>query len=404
MAGKTTKWEERRRAVEFLTDIVREYYIVSKEEREERRNTGLLKFLEYMRVSSLVVSPNPSPRIRRERFLNDFEDMLRGCDSDTVLSFADPEKNLEAYLCSSVWKLISDGQEDLNFKDLENPNGTLIPYLWLEFLEKEIERRLDSYLKLKNPTPCDSDGTYEEDEEKQELKENSYVELAFVLQYYEIFLEEFLKRIIGEIKAIKSQGTLRNMEEQIEALYEKFQACEDRTEKRAIAGQLSEIAGEYLACLQKAPMAILYVNLYMYHLINLTAMLRIIVITEYVNINHEQSISSGKKNSEERRTNIRRLVMDKWKEYSLFYFHPRDNPNLSRIFREFTEQIEEKNMIPDPDNWKEMEEFNKNLKTYLQQSRRREAGMRTLEDEKKIWKSRVVLAKPFLCGLAEMES
>lgn len=391
MAKPGGKWDRRKKIIDDLTDIVKKYYVTSEEERADRRNTGLLKFLKYMRVSSLVVSPNPDPHVRRERFLRDFRAMFRWMDSDLVFSLTDPEKNLREYLDSSVWELLVGGGEDLRAIEPETSAGVLIPFLLLQELEKETSRCLKTYLRTDNEPQGKSD-------EKGGEKENKYVELVFSLAYYEIFLEEFWKRFVGDIKSSMEEDASSAAKEGILLLEKEFYECEEREEKQALALKLQEAMQEKLLSLQKSLMSVLYLNLYAYHYVNLIAILRMLVITEYVNINHAPSVSAGKGDKERRRARIKNLVNNELGELHLFYYHYRFNRNLSKLFDQVTVFAESRNMIPDPENREEMETFKKDLDTYLKLNCQQMGKKRTVDDERKLWESRLALASPFFCN------
>ncbi|MCI8994463.1 MAG: hypothetical protein HFI30_02060 [Lachnospiraceae bacterium] len=389
MAKPGGKWDRRKNTIDDLADIVKKYYVTSEEERANRRNTGLLKFLKYMRVSSLVVSPNPDPHVRRERFLRDFKALFKQMDSDLLFSLTDPERNLREYLDSSLWELLAGGGEELKAVEPETSAGVLIPFLLLQELEKETARCLKAYLMPDNNPYGKSDGNSPE-------KENKYVELVFSLAYYEIFLEEFLERFVDDIKRSREGDASSAAEERLTLLEKELRECEDREEKQALAVKLQEAMKETMSFLQRAQMAVLYLNLYAYHDVNLIALLRMLVIMEYVNINHAPSISAGKGDKERRRARIKNLVDNELREFPLFYYHYRVNRNLSRLFDEVTVFAEKRNMIPDPENREEMEAFKKELDTYIELNCGQMKKKRTVDEERKLWESRLALARPFL--------
>ena len=110
-----------------------------------------------------------------------------------------------------------------------------------------------------------------------------------------------MERFVDDIKRSREGDASSAAEERLTLLEKKLRECEDREEKQALAVKLQEAMKETLSFLQRAQMAVLYLNLYAYHDVNLIALLRMLVIMEYVNINHAPSISAGKGDKERRR-------------------------------------------------------------------------------------------------------
>lgn len=389
MANSRRKKPEAEQSRAFLLDIVKSYYLTTEQEKEAHRNQGALKYLKDTMVSCVVLSPNPVKRMRKESFLNYFTRFVLPPDYDTLISYTDPEQNLRAFLgCSYLWEEGTPVDMELEGSAL---NDTLIPFFLLQDLQQAAERNLDEYLRQKVLSPYANVERTARDERQDAVKEEKYMHFVYTVQYYEIFLEEFRRRIMENANLPEDEKKFQKMQ----TLTEQFNSCTEKSRKIMLGKQVLEITQECMEVLTRKQIAALYPHLYVYHFIYLMAMLRILVIAEYVNINHGGR-GVADQNRQQRRLNVERMISERLKEFDLFFFHCRENPNLSRIFKELTVTAEKQHMIPDLGNKEEMDEFYSALEIYIKQIRKKKVGKWDAEKEAFLLKCCVILAKPFL--------
>lgn len=406
MANSRIKKPDAEKSKAFLSDIVKSYYLKSEEEIAQHRNKGALKYLKDTMVSAVVLSPNPVKRMRKESFLNYFMQFVLPSDYDTLISYTDTEQNLKAFLdCAYFWgdgesegRILTRGLEASGGISAAQSEEILIPFLLLQDLQRAVEQNFDIYLRQKVLSPYDDSERSDRDESNDAAKEEKYMHMVYTLQYYEIFMEEFRRRIMDRAGQPQDEEKFQK----IQKLTEEFTSCTDKYEKIILGKRLLDITQEGMAVLGRMYMASLYPVLYMHHFINLMAMLRILFIAEYVNINHGFTEGLADKDKHRRRLNIELMVSEKLLEFDLFFFRYRENPNLTRIFKELTVTAEKSNIIPDLGNQEEMNEFHSDLEAYIKQIRKTKAGERDAAAEEMLMKSRITLAKPFLCKLSEL--
>lgn len=390
----------------FLIEIVEGYCRMTKEEKKAGRNQGALRFLKDTMVGVVVLSSNPVKKRRRETFLRYFRNMVLPGEYDTLISYTDPERNWQEFRACPYFALeeeekdaewIKGGQESPSSEELMPFGGILLPFLLLRDLQKNVEIRLDAYLKQRGTgfyVPGDATARQER---AANAKEEAYLDLVYCVQYYEIFLEAFRERLLS--------GSVQQQEEEaFQAMQEwnrRFTESTDKNEKVMLGGKLLDAVKVCMDALQKKRAGAVYAVLYTHHYINLMALLRLLILAEYVNISHSFTGVADEHKRVRQSKNMERLLAEKLSDVNPFFFHYRDNPNLAVIFRELTTSAERRNVIPDWENPEEINEFYGDLVSYAAQIRRKKADERDAAEEKQLVQSQILLAKPLLCRLAE---
>lgn len=410
MANKRADKEKAEQSKKFLLDIVEGYCRVTEDEKKEGLNQGSLKFLKGTMVRAVVLSANPQKKRTAYTFRNYFEKMILPKEYDRLISYTDPERNLDAFLADPYFfeeevtgaACMDGGQGRPLDVDFGRAEGELLPFLLLRDLQKHVELRLETYLKQKGP---DFYGSGDESAagtaaERQAVnaKEEKYLDFVYALQYYEIFMEAFRERLLDPALWAQEEEAFRALQE----CEGRWAECREKAERVRQGEQLLGRTRECMAVLRKKRMGVLYGVLYLYHYINLMALLRLLVIAEYVNIHHSYTGVRDEREKARRRRDVEQLVTKELRGLDLFFFHYRDNPNLAVLFRELAMTAEKRSLIPDPENPEEMGEFHDNLEAYVTQIREKKAGERDAAQERRLVKSQILLAEPLLCKLEKV--
>ncbi|MCI8566584.1 MAG: hypothetical protein HFI39_09765 [Lachnospiraceae bacterium] len=405
MANRRADKEKAEKSKDILLNIVEGYCRETDEEKKEGLNKGTLKFLKNTRVRAVVLSANPKRKRTVHTFRRYLEKMILPKEYDRLISYMDPERNLDAFLaCSHFFEeeelksaFMDDGPARLGDMESGRTGGILLPFFLLEDLQKTVEMRLDAYMKQKGTDFYVSGDGNVKDEYAANAKEEKYLDFVYSLQYYEIFMETFRERIMEPSLPSQEEEAFRAIQE----LNGQFAACAEKNKKIELGKKILERMREWMVIFNKKRMSALYCVLYMRHYMNLMAMLRLLIIVEYVNIKHSYTGVRDEEEKAKQRKNMEQLVTKELLGFDLFFFHYRDNPNLAVIFRDLTITAEKRSLIPDPGNQEEMQEFYNNLKAYVTQIRKKKAGERNAAEESLLMKSQILLAKPLLCKLVE---
>ena len=259
---------------EKITQIVEGYY----EERENIiPNSGQLKFLKGLMIRHLAVSTNEKGakgglgKYLKERILNDKEE---------VLSFFDREKNVEAFKQSIYC-------EDSYFLDNSKVEYGFPPFLLLDKAHKEMERAFLEYLYAEKNT--DSKTDWKDEEEEFSYKSGKYMDFLYSVTIFEIFLREYYAKIIQ--KKTQDENTLLMQEkvDRVNQYKEMINECKDDKESKELAKELATELAEYMNILNEGYCEKgFYVTQEDYVVSlqsHLYAMLRIVVLVEFLNIN-----------------------------------------------------------------------------------------------------------------------
>lgn len=403
MANKRADKEAAEKSKKFLADIVAGYCRATDEEKKEGLNKGALKFLKDTKVRAVALSANPKKKRTVNTFCRHFEKMILPKEYDILISYTDPERNLDAFLACPYFfdgeESGSGGQGSLRDLDFGRAEGVLLPFFLLQDLQKNVEIRLEAYLKQRGTDFfMEGDGTAA-DEYAANAKEERYLDLVYALQYYEIFMETFRARIMDPSLQLQEEEAFGALQEQ----KRQFDGCAEKKEKILWGKKLLDMTRDCMAILNKKRMNALYCVLYMHHDINLMALLRLLIIAEYVNIHHSYTGVRDEQEKARQRKYMERLVTKELRGLDLFFFRYRDNPNLAAVFRDLAMTAEKRSLIPDPENPEEMNEFHNNLNAYVTQIRKKKAGERNAAEERRFAESQMILAKPLLCKLEEQE-
>ena len=103
MANRRADKEKAEKSKDILLNIVEGYCRETDEEKKEGLNKGTLKFLKNTRVRAVVLSANPKRKRTVHTFRRHLEKMILPKEYDRLISYTDPERNLDAFLACSYF-------------------------------------------------------------------------------------------------------------------------------------------------------------------------------------------------------------------------------------------------------------------------------------------------------------
>ena len=255
---------------EKITQIVEGYY----EEKENIiPNSGQLKFLKSLMIRHLAVSTNEKGakgglgKYLKERILNDKED---------VLSFFDREKNIEAFKQSIYC-------DDPYFLDNSKVEYGFPPFLLLDKAHIEMERAFLEYLYAEKNTDNKTD--WKDEEEEFSYKSRKYMEFLYSVTIFEIFLREYYAKVNENLLQNENSLSMQEKADRINHYKEMYDGCKDEKKKKELAIEMANYINTCMEgyceigfyCAQVKYVVSLQNHLY--------AMLRIVVLIEFLSIN-----------------------------------------------------------------------------------------------------------------------
>ncbi len=349
---------------ELLRNVIKPYLT------ESKSNSGQLKFIDGTLVRVLAVSTRY--RVKKESFEKFFDNNIipkaKG-GNDQTISYFSQEDNLEAYFNSPY------SDECIYHEPLKNTER-IMPFLLLQRIQNVMEEKLLAYLNTK-----DENETVDGDEYKMQSDKNkAYVELLYSLAIYEIFLIDFMED--GIEPHMTNSG--RVLKEEILDLYKKLEVSREPEQTEQIILKLQKTVSEYRKFSDEVLVTGKYMSLFMRHYTNLQAILRIIMIIEYVHIN--QAALKNKEKDVRNSRLINNWFVENCGEYGQgFFSYPNSNKNLSKYYKNIN-TIFNKYKILDVKHLEEMNEVNNLIVEYLKIIESNEAGKRSEREEKRLWK------------------
>ena len=382
-----------------------EQYVVQDGEAES--NSGQLKFLKGLLIRNLAVSSRV--RVRKDGFLKYVRDTLRFYHNDEVIAFMDCEKNMEAFLQSPYC-------EDFYYYKLFKPEYGFPPFLLLQRTQEGVERAMMRYLSLPSGLEaCDE----KKGDEMEKNKLEAYVEWLYSIALYEIFLRNFFDDIDSKFLSNPKADSTTDSEEEKELMrrIQELRGCRDLNRQKEMAKEMADYAAAYMDKFWKRVFGVYYLNYFFQHLMNLYAMMRIIVLIEYVNINVGREEDGMRKKEDieafKEAQYWKKLLQECLKESELFAETGR-NRNLNVFYTELNRVYRECRIFPDYDRnegervfWEETKEAVSDLKQYIGCLRDYTVDKRPPEIEKKLWKIEEKLSAPIWnagCEIGEIAS
>lgn len=357
-------------------------------------NSGQLKFLKGLMIRNLAVSSRV--RIRKEGFLKYVKDTLRFYYNDEVIAFMDCEKNMEAFLQSPYC-------EEFYYDKLFRPEYGFPPFLLLQKTQERMEKAMIRYLSLSSGLEaCDEKKGNRMEKDKLE----AYVEWLYSIAVYEIFLRDCFEDISHNFLNVPKAGNTEDTEEEKELIrhFRELRGCRDLSRKKEMAIEMADYAADYMDKFWQRVFGVYYLNYVVQHLMNLYAIMRIIILIEYVNINVSRETSGVRKNEDIEAfadAQYWKNLVREWIEGSELFAETGRNRNLNVFYTELNRVYNECRIFPNcaefegkGDFWEETREAMDNLKQYVGCVQDHTVAERTSEEEKKLWKVEEKLSAP----------
>lgn len=367
-----------------------EQYVVQDGEAES--NSGQLKFLKGLMIRNLAVSSRV--RIRKEGFLKYVWNTLRFYHNDEVIAFMDCEKNMEAFFRSPYC-------EEFYYDKLFKPEYGFPPFLLLQRTQEGVERAMIRYLSLSSGLDaCDEKKGNKMEKDKLE----AYVEWLYSIALYEIFLRNYFEDISRNFWSVPKADNTEDAEEERELIhhFRELRECRDLSRKKEMAVEMANYAADYMDKFWQRVFRVYYLNYVIQHLMNLYAIMRIIILIEYVNINVSREAGGMRKNEDIEAfadAQYWKNLVQEWIGRSELFAETGRNRNLNVFYTELNRVYNEYRIFPDcvqfeGDFWEETREAMDNLKQYIGCVQDHTVDERTSEEEKKLWKVEEKLSAP----------
>ena len=367
---------------------VEKYFV---REETEKVRYGQLKFMKNLIIRNLAASTRV--RLGKTSFLTFVQENILQ-DREEVLSFLDCEKNIESFMQSAYGN-------DILFQHNYRKEFSYPPFLLLRRIQSLMEEKLTAYLRI---TSDDN-----EEETMGTPKKAAYVELLYSVALYEIFVKEFLTEVTALWKDADQWFDNESREEIIKYM-EKWNVCEEVREKKILEAELKLRVDQYLMNYDR-----LYFSVYFYaysfrQLQNLLAVLRIIVLIEFVNYNVTHD------GVRERFGNEKAIV----KEAEFWQFHVANwfgedkdffalvkrNPNFSGWYRELNKIVAENSLLKEMNSGRseEYHHFRGCIQEYIKCVEAGSAQKRTKQEEEHLWKIQEELSIPLWNAIDSLEN
>lgn len=381
-------YQTKRECKAFIEKKIEKYFV---QEESGKVRYGQLKFINNLIVRNIAASTRV--RLGKTSFLKFVKANILQ-DREEVLSFLDCEKNIESFMHSAYGN-------DILFQHNYREEFSYPPFLLLRRVQAIMENNLVVYLNIIS------------DENEEELMETpkkaAYVDLLYSVALYEIFVKEFLAEIVdvwekaGEWFADKDR-------KQILKSMEVWNACTGAREKKLIEAKVQPMIEHYLKNYDRL---YFYVYFYVYsfrQLQNLLAVLRIIVLIEFVNYNVTHD------GVRERFGNEKAIV----KEAEFWQFHVANwfgedkdfftlvkrNPNFSGWYRELNKIVAENSLLKEMNSGRseEYHHFRGCIQEYIKCVEAGSAQKRTKQEEEHLWKIQEELSIPLWNAIDSLEN
>ncbi len=353
---------------------------------------GQLKFLDGVIVRNLAASTRV--RMRKESFIKFLDKEILG-NRDEVISFMDYDMNMKAFLDSAYGEIIIARE---NYKE----SFGFPMFLLIQKAQEVMERKLLAYLNLEQED--------EEESNEESEKKRAYVELLYSIAIYEIFVKDYWKEISDLLPGESSDLAKEIIMEKVGPLIQKYEGSSDVQEQEAAKEKLLQWMKNYN---ERCDAIIFHECFYLFafkHLWNFMAVLRLIGMIEFVNIN-EMYVGEGNRAGNKQKEMAKKaqrwdINISSWFEDKEFFTLPRRNPNFNGWYKEIT-QIEEDYCLlaknPEESDL-DYNHFRSCVQEYIKCIEKHNVLERTKEEEKHLWAIQVELGGRVLGTLKAMEN
>lgn len=381
--GKYLKVEAAHECRAIIHKRVEKYFI---DKEKIQINSGQLKFLDGLMIRHLAISSNVKIQNPRKKIFHYLDTMILS-DNDEVITFLDNDKNMESFFQSPYGKTFP-------FTSTFKTDYGTIPFLLLQKAQDAMESSLNYYMTLKN-----SD---EEDDSKKGTKESAYLDLLIGIVLYEIFLRELFHTIETITPPITQVRRDLAQSEFVDQLWEKISNCKDPEQINTLYTELYEQTQQYYEQICHASFSIYYNFYFVMHLTNFYAILRIVFLMEFVNIN----IGNYNTKSEESRKNLIEAKfwtdqVAEFKEKKVLFGNFEKRRNLGNLYNELNSIYKEHEIFPYVGGGRSYSTFEADalpvataIADYLAIIGKHTAESRTFEEEESLWTQADSLSRP----------
>ena len=372
------KCDDAKKNTESLLERIYPYIVDGKKEESVIPNSGQLKFIKGTMVRSLAVSTRV--RAKKGGFIHFFLNCILE-NNDCKLAYLDKEANLKAYFETPYAKKYILYRTKLERAD------DFFPYLLLERIKTVMEEKLHAYLRIEKFVEHSGDKEDMESEMGTEKKKEKYVELLYCLALYEIFLTEFLKDKSKYLEEGNNQAD--EIYDELEGLIEKYVAGHSELEEK-----IEQLTEQYFAANDRVYLTITYLDFFLQHFVNLLAVLRIITIIEYVNINCNEVGEKRVQSEEFRNARAWEETLNAYFEkynFNLFAFTLK-NKNMSACYRELNKMVAESKQAEKS----EIDTFRSDVEEYLRITGKKLTNAEHEMEEQRFFKITLRLAAPWI--------
>lgn len=397
--GKYLKAEKANNCRQAIYDRI-EQYVVKNDEAEN--NSGQLKFLKDLLIRNLAVSSRV--RVRKDGFLKYVKNTLRFYRNDEVIAFIDCEKNMEAFLQSPYCEEFSHNKP---FK----PEYGFPMFLLLQRTQEGVERAMIRYLSLSSGLEAHDK---KEGNKMEKEKLEAYVEWLYNIALYEIFLRNCFEDINRTFLSNSKADSAADLEEE-KKLMQRFRELlggKDLIRRKEMASEVADYTAAYMDKIWQRVFGLYYLNYFVQHQTNLYAVMRIIVLVEYVNINLTREEGGIRKKEDIEAFGDaqywKKLVED-WIGESELFAETGRNRNLNVFYTELNRVYRECRIFPnyfqsdkEGNFLEESRQAMIDLKQYIECLRDYTVSRRSPEVEKNLWKVEDKLSVPIWNAVCEI--
>lgn len=372
----------------FIEEIIEKYFA---EKEGGRVSYGQLKFMRNLIVRNIAASTRV--RLGKASFLKFVKENLLQ-DRQEILDFLDCEKNVEAFLHSAYGN-------DILFQHNYRKEFGFPFFLLVRRIQSLMEDKLSAYLHIMSAD--------NEEEAMETPKKAAYVELLYSVALYEIFVKEYMAEIT-ELWEGADKWFDNESRETILSYIEKWNECVDAREKKSLKTDLQIGIEQYLLNYDR-----LYFGVYFYaysfrQLQNLLAVLRIIVLIEFVNYNVTHVRVRERFGGEKailKEAEFWQIHVANWFREDMDIFAlVEQNPNFSGWYRELNKIIEENTLLKEINSGRSeaYHHFRSCVQEYVNCVEAGNVQDRTRQEEEHLWKIQEELSIPLWNAISSLEN
>lgn len=318
---KAKKYEE------MLMEAAEPYF----EMEDRKKNSGQLKFLKELMIRQIAVSTNVKVSFPKKRMKQYLEESILNLNCEGVNAIFNPQKNMEDFLDTIYCKVVMYRAE---LRKTEFPNEGGIPYppyLLLQKTREAVEISMNRYISANT----------------SEKTQEAYSEFLIGVAWYEIILRECCKRINKELKAGERQLKRMESSKVMDECLEQAKYCKNEEECVSLAKKMAENTEEYLAAVVELEATLLMVPYFIRQQTSFYALLRILTLVEWVNINgYHRGAKEAAAKIEHVEAKQWMDLMGKFIEKGVLFGFTERKQNLGSLYRKFNQFVRGSSLLP----------------------------------------------------------